>query len=352
MNSSILNSILRDELRPWLIKFEDTRKLKEILQAVSKIGNGTPIEVNHRLQVLLQPFPELLSSVNNATGETINTLTYSCQLPKPVSLINHFYKELIETETIRYFNQTISNPLIENLKLDVPYQVGQKTLKGIASLANSVNNDLLENNLIDEHDPIKDQTQYALVFLRNKLIALYFSIQEWYKEYLPTIYKDIDEFYLYCMDNDVNKINVDRQLNSKGKISISKSNNQAFSFGFKGNRDNLTNLVQVLCTHKNFLDEEVTTPETIVNVLTSKDITAAKTKIKFGCNSNLLTCIVDRLQLSIPGFTYANIEMSGIFFSKTDKPIKQSLFSNSKSNNPLPKDKKEEIDKIFRENNM
>ena len=134
--------------------------------------------------------------------------------------------------------------------------------------------------------------------------------------------------------------------------SIAQSGDKPFSFGFKGDESKLRNLVSVLCNHKNLLDEAVTKPDDFIKLLTTKNINDSKYKIQIGCETNLFQHIADKLKTNFPKFTYANIGKCNYFFTKNDTPIKARLLSNSKSNNPVSKQAKEEIDKFFKENNM
>jgi hypothetical protein len=186
--------------------------------------------------------------------------------------------------------------------------------------------------------------------LIQTLIPLYFSIQQHFKPYLTEIYETYENFEMYVLENAGFKIQL-TEIN-KEPVSIAKSNNMGFSFGFKGDETKLRNLVLTLCNHKNLLDEEVTKPEVLIDLLTAPDIYKKQYHIQFGCNSNLATYIVDCLKRKLPKFNYANIANSNYFFSSTGTPVAASLFSNSKSNNPLNKKAKEEIDKIFKENDM
>jgi hypothetical protein len=114
----------------------------------------------------------------------------------------------------------------------------------------------------------------------------------------------------------------------------------------------LINLVKILCIYKNLLDESVTSQDDFTKLLLTKNISDKVYNIQIGCETNLFQYIVDKLKITSPKFTYANIGRCNYFKTKNGNPIQASLLSNSKSNNPLPKKTKEEIDKIFKENDM
>lgn len=347
MSLQIFNSIVNGELKPWLIDFDEST-FKDIVRQANKMPVTNLQEVVDKLKQLLQPFNSLQKAITDTNSKEIKVQDYYCNTIEATNLLQHFYKTLIDTELIRYYNETLTNPFIKVNTLDVPFQIGEKSLKGIAVLCNQANNELIERGFADTA-PFTDITHFTLTYLRNNLLALYFSIQEPFKEHLSTVYSDVQDFCMYCIDNPL----IVTLLRSKTEIvSIAKSDNKAFSFGFKGDIADITKLIKVLCVHKNLLDEEVTKPETFIELLTTSDINSKAYKIKVGCKTNLFTYIAECLKKTSPKLTFANIDKCNYFFSENDAPIKQSLLSNSKSNNPVSKQIKAEIDKIFKENNM
>jgi hypothetical protein len=349
MSLQIFNSILNAELKPWLIDIEE-RALKEMVRQSNKMPVSNMQEVVEKLKLLLQPFNNLQKSIPVSNTNEIQERGYLCNPLEATTILQHYYKALIDAELIRYYNNALSNPFIKDYTLDVPFQIGEKCLKGIAVLCNQANNELIERGFSDQA-PYTDITHFTLTYLRNNLTALYFAIQEPYKEHLNTVYNTEKDFCMYCIENTFS-ITLQKSKTPTEIISIAKSDNKAFSFGFKGDIADLTKLIKVLCVHKNLLDEEVTKPETLIELLTASDINTKTYKIKVGCKTNLFTYIAECLKKTFPKLTFANIDRCNYFFSENDAPIKQSLLSNSKSNNPISKQAKAEIDKIFKENNM
>lgn len=196
MNSKILNEIYHGQLKPWLISF-DERELKVIIREVNKIPTTSLQGNENRLRRLLQSFPEILKSVKPFVNNSFYHLSFTCPLSEPNNLQQHFFKALIDAEILRYYNATLSNHLIKDPALDVPFQIGVKSLKGIAVLANEINNELSEK----EFEP-NDLTYFTLEYLKNSLLNLYFSIQSNFKAHLSDVFESASDFYMYNMDND------------------------------------------------------------------------------------------------------------------------------------------------------
>lgn len=347
MNSKILNDIYHGQLKPWLFNL-DERELKQTIREVSKIPLTTLQGIDNRLKKLLQPFPMLLKTIQPLLSNTFQQLSFSCPLQEPTTIQQHFYKAVIDAEVLRYYNATINNPLIKDETLDVPFQIGDKSLKGIAVLLNSINNELSEKEYQAE-----DLTCFSLEYLKSSLLLLYFSIQENFKPFLPDVYETVEEFYMYRMDNDSEMVEI-KQLTfdkyNKPVHSASKTTEPPkLSFGWKkGDTSKLQALFDDLCVDFNFLNEEKTTVETLVALLTSTEIIPNKIKIFLGCKTTVFVFIIDSIGKHFQRLTQTNIEKSMSFYSKEEqsKPavlITSSNFSKSRGKSKMKTETQEAI---------
>jgi hypothetical protein len=343
MNSKILNSILNGELKPWLISFDDERILKVIIKQVKNNPNETSLQVQSNLNALLKPFPALLKGLNFSPMEQLQPLSFSSNLPTPVTLFNHYYKGIIDAEVARYFNATIHNPLIKDKALDVPFQIGHQSLKGIAGLCNQTNNEIIERGFVSNNTAISDTTFFALTYLRNSLLTLYFAIQKPYNEYLTNTYNSYEDYALYCLDEAnfefslIPNTNVQQAIQPITKLKLIEP--PKFSFGWKGgSAEKLQGLFDDLCIDIKFLDEEKTSVKTLVELLTSKDITIGTPQIYLGCRTTEFVIVTDEIAKHFQRLTQTTIEQSKCFWSKpaTNKPstlISSSTISNSRKRN-------------------
>jgi hypothetical protein len=348
MNSKILNSIYYGQLKPWLITFDSDRELKETIRTVSKMPFASISDYENRLKFLLQKLPSLQQSFNSLQLQILQPLNYATSLPEPSTLPQHFYKAIIEAEKIRYYNETLANPFIKDNALDVPYQIGEKSLKSIAILANELNNELVQKDI-----DITNLTHFTLLYLRNSLIELYFSIQEQFKEHLSDIYENIDDFYLYKMDDDTDKIVLKQiTITNQNKPSIylkTTPEKTKLSFGWKnGNKNSLISLFDDLCFDIGFLDEKKTSVDTLVELLISKDIEPGSINIYLACQTTEFVFVIDNLHNHFLRLTQTNIEKSKCFWTKEEhnKPpalITSSNFSKTRSKSKMKEEKKTEI---------
>lgn len=347
MNSKILNSILNGELKPWLISFDDERVLKGIIQQVKNKPNETTPEVQANLNALLKPFPALLKGLEFPTMEQLHPLNFSSNLPTPVTLINHFYKAIIDAEVARYFNAAIHNPLIKDNELDVPYQIGHQSLKGIAGLCNQANNEIIERAFETNNTAISDATYFALTYLRNSLLTLYFAIQKPFKEHLTTTYDSFEDYALYCLNDanfEFNLIEIETG-NIDVKQTPQKSN--TLTFGFRGDDERLLAVVKNLVLRMDFLNEQLTTIEQFIEVFTAKDLKGVKTKIHIACATTEFEEIMQQFQTVAKKFTPANIKKCRLFYTSEGTLIDDNLLYVTKNKSKIAKEKKDLISAIF-----
>lgn len=356
MQIKILDSILHGELKPWKLDTSNNKRFTELVRTAKAGSISTNDELQLQLTVLLAHYPTLkkwLATQATSSSKSVQQLVYGIELPPCSNPITHFYSTLITFETLRVYNSFIAQSVNWNTSIDIPFQT-ERLLNSLKVLVQQTVAELRERDYTTVPGEQSDPIHFALYYLQHKLIQLYFSIQESFKHNLQQV-TTLDDFYSLDLNLPKAQINELKKLPiAPGEeiTSIAKSDNKPFCFGFKGDETKLRNLISVLCTHKNLLDETITKPNDFITLLTTKDISDKIYKINIGCETNLFQYIVDKLKLTSPKLSYANVGRSNYFFTKNGNPIRASLLSNSKSNNPVSKQTKEEIDKFFKENNM
>jgi hypothetical protein len=356
MEIKILNSILFKELMPWVFNTSNLKPINEKLKKIANKEATTEAELIQQLQILVADYPELTKwltkQLPKATG-TIKNHCFAIDFTEFSNAITKFYDKLISLETLRVYNAFNTKIQQYKNKIDIVYHT-TIALKNVRALAINTVKEIKAKGFEAAPTDESQLAHFVLQLLRQHLIILFFDIQALRKSYLENEIS-IEDFYLLDLELPKSFLKELKQLQSNTSEevkSIAQSNNKPFNFGFKGDEAKLKNLILVLCVHKNLLDQDITKQSDLFELFTTKNITDKHYKIQFGCNTNLVTYIVDSFKRTLPKLSYSNIERSGYFFTDNGTPIKGSLFSNSKSNNQLPKKAKEEIDKIFKENDM
>ncbi len=158
-----------------------------------------------------------------------------------------------------------------------------------------------------------------------------------FKEYLEIEADYIEKF------NNIDFIPVLKSLNSEKVKALPEP--KEFSFGLRPSDKPIISLIRQLCLAVDFVKLPTTT-EDLVEVLTAKNILNCTKEIHFGCNTNQLSYIVEKLQPYFKDFNPTTLANSGLFYTKGGKLLKrQNLYSNSDLNQP----KKAKIDNIFKQ---
>lgn len=355
MEIKILDSILHGELKPWKLDTSSTKHFTELVRAAKAVSPTTNGELQKQLTSLLADYPTLKKWLDTAptTSTALQPLVFKSELPACTNPPTHFYAAVISAETLRVYNSFMQQSVNWNTTIDIPFHT-IRLLNSVKVLSQQTVAELQERGFTTVPDEQSSFIHFALYYLQHSLIQLYFSIQKVFENNLPQV-TTLEDFYSLDLNlprGRIIELKKPAIVPEKEITSIAQSDNKPFSFGFKGDETKLRNLISVLCNHKNLLDESITKPDDFIKLLTTKNINDKEYKIQIGCETNLFQYIADKLKTTLPKFTYANIEKCNYFFTKNGKPVRASLLSNSKSNNPVSKQTKEEINKFFKENNM
>lgn len=196
MTISILNDICYGRLKPWTIDFSDMSKLSQKVRDASKVQLESPLDVHKKLLALLSDHGIYQQLMAKPSFTSITLIPFTFHDENVQNLETIFYKELIDTEALRFYNEVLVNPYIQDLALDVEYQIGRKVLDVLKDLIYKTKEEIENHESSQNTKDADDKSLYVMSHLHKTLLALYFSIQTKYASYLTETYKSIDEFYL------------------------------------------------------------------------------------------------------------------------------------------------------------
>lgn len=339
MTLSILHSICYGSLKPWTISFSDPAHLSQLVRSATRTDIASPIDLNNKLLGLLPNFSEFHQILKaNPTFESIHQLPYTFTSDDTPSLETKFYKELIDTEALRYYNEVLANPLLVDLEKDVEYQVGRKVLDVLKDLIAKTYEELQNQQSLQSCKDADDLSLYVMWHLHKTLLALYFSVQDQYATFLEDAFDDIAEFYMYVLNvsNQPNfELHSNKSMKYRHKIESQEvkspaSKPKALSFKFSADQEELKNKVKALCLNVEFLNEGLTTQETFVNTFVSKDLSILTKPIHISCPTNLFPIIQEKLKKYAPNFKDAIIEKSKLFYSINGTQLTAQNISKSR----------------------
>jgi hypothetical protein len=352
MNIHILDSFLHGTLKPWLLDFRDIKAIGEKLRRANEYDPDSMESIKDILFHLLSDQKELipiLESINISTE--LNLPYYNVDLPVAFDLPSTFISKLINVESLRYFNEVLSNPFITDPELDIPFQIGEKCLKPLLIIMEKTKESLEEENLdLSERRSFENITHFTLVYLHNTAVSLYFSIQHEYLPYLNIQYQDESDLFLYKFGNVDAPVTLIKSNNGLATVPKTKNTQiigKKLSFGFSGDQEKLKSIIKLLCLHYSFLNESLCTQDQFITLFTSKDLLASTKEVHLSCPTNLFTATIEHFKKIAPKFNYANIDKSGSFYSQDGTLLNQKLLSNSEKQSKLSEEIKTRIASFF-----
>ncbi len=285
MEIKILNSIIHKELRPWLF---ETKNSNAISSRLSKVGNVAPqfdTDLLSQLNMLLVDFPDLTKWLVKQTPKSPNKLidhSFEIDLPEYSDVYTKFYKTIITSETLRLYNAFFFKVSQYSEKVDIVYHTSL-ALKSIKALLLDVVRELLSRNYDPNESNPSDLVSFVLSLLRRELTILYFDVQTVGIDHLEYP-MSIEDFYILelglskSLSTELKKVaTVNNESSQNNLADVLKSNvkkaKPSLSFGWKYNSDTkLELLFDDLIIEINFIDEEKSTSEDLVQLLTSKNM--------------------------------------------------------------------------------
>jgi hypothetical protein len=346
MEVKILDSILHGTLKPWKIDTTNSRRFISLVKAAKATTPTTNAELVKQLIELLSDFPAVKKLLNDEpkNPSTLQPLLFDIELPRYKDAVTNFYYLVITGEILRIYNTFLIQSESWTDLIDIRYQVG-KTLTNVKVLAKQTGIELMEQGFTTRPDPQSEVTHFALYYLKQCLIQLYFSIQEQFKSSLESTIS-LEDFYL--LDLEETNPDIIELIPVVIESAIEIQDQDRICFGFKGDLQKLTLVVNQLCYQVKLLQEEVNSPEDLLKVFTSKNLTPGCTKIQLGCETKHFRYCVDKFQPYFGSLSLVNIEKSKIFYSQGDTLITANNLSASSSRNRLEPKEKPIIDKIFK----
>ena len=349
MEVKILDSILHGSLKPWKIDTTNSRRFIGLVKAAKANTQTTNAELVKQLMELLSDFPAVRKLLFDEpkNSSTIQPLLFDIELPRYKDAVTNFYYLLITGETLWSYNTFLHQSESWTDLIDIRYQVG-KTLTNVRVLAKQTGIEFIEQGFTTPPDPQSDVTHFALYYLKNSLIQLYFSIQEHFKSSLESTIS-LEDFYLLDLEeSNLNMIEL-KPAPKSSETGVEIPDQDRIWFGFRDDLTKLTTVVKQLCYQIELLNEDVSSPEDLLKAFTSERLTPGCIKIQLGCETKHFRYCLDKFKPYFHNLTLSNIEKSNIFYSKQDILITANNLSASGSRNRLEPKEKSTIDKIFKQ---
>ena len=236
---------------------------------------------------------------------------------------------VIGLEAKRVFNRFKAYSETLDNHIDIIYNT-KMLLSSIKTLIKQTIGEIEDRGFEETPNKSTSLVTFTLQYLKHSLTILFLSIQEINQEHLERIFSP-EDFHLleleqpldtmqeiHCMLPDPIQQTPLTVANQKALLS-QKVEPRKLSFGWKGKKVNtLQMLFDDLCVDINFLNEEKTSVESLVELLTSSEIIPGKINIYLGCKTTVFVFVIDNISNQFQRLTQTNIEKSMCFWTKDD----------------------------------
>ena len=107
MEIPILDSIMHDSLKPWLIDTSNIRQYNNLIKSANQIKGDTYDTLHKQVNSLLVDYPHLTNKTNKLYSKQQSKIIknlFTVESPAFTDTITQFYHHIITKETERIFN--------------------------------------------------------------------------------------------------------------------------------------------------------------------------------------------------------------------------------------------------------
>jgi hypothetical protein len=354
MTLTIFKSIIYGDLKPWASnavneKFyrqnlspsfiKPTHSINEYYKALKELHKDKPnlFKEDGLETYLAQPDTDIHQEILYPLVEI--------SLENPTTSTQKFYHYLLSNEATR-----LTDRVFKSINKDIE-EIQKKEI--IQNVVKSCKDLLLRIGTDQESFPKTELTNYVIPQLITNVIRFLKETEKLYPQYLYDLPATINELFGELLQQPTLDINIDKTtpefqtVNNilSGTDNYTFEKDARFSFGFNGDKEKLKSVLITLNRNIELLNEDRTSVEDLLNVLTSKDLRLGAAQIHLGCETTQFSYVVSKLDHHFSNFNPTTIEQSNLFFSKKGTVLKRNnLYKN---NNKSPKEQ-DNINDIIR----
>jgi hypothetical protein len=355
MDLIIFKSIVYGELKPWASNAINEKFYRQNMFAGFMKPTHTINQYYKQLKELHKDKQSLFSNdgleIYSAQPDTdihheILHPLVEVSLAEPITTTQKFYHYLLYNEATR-----LTDRVFKCMNKDIG-EIQKKEL--IQNVVKSCK-DLLFCIGTDQQYFQKDElTFYVVPQLITNTIRFLKETELLYPQYLADLPSTKNELYGELLQRPIPNDAIDKttpEFQTVNNILLGNDNykfekNTRLSFGFNGNTIKLKSVIQALNRNIELLNEDHTTIDNLVSVLTSRDLKIGAAQIHLGCETTQFSYIISKLEHYFSNFNPTSIEQSNLFYSKKGTVLKRNnLYKN---NNKFPKEQ-DNIDEIIKQ---
>lgn len=355
MDLIIFKSIVYGELKPWASKAVNEKFYRQNMFANFMKPTPTINEYFKALKVLHKDKPNLfkedgleiyMAQPNTDISHEILHPLVEITLAEPITTTQKFYHFLLFNEATR-----LTDRVFKSMNKDID-EIQKKEI--IQNVVKSCKDILFCIGTDQENFPKTELTAYVIPQLITNVIRFLIETEKLYPQYLADIPSTKNELFGELLKQPIPEINIEKttpEFQTVHNILLGIDDfkipkNTRLSFGFNGNTIKLKSVIQALNRNIELLNEDHTSVDNLVSVLTSRDLKIGAAQIHLGCETTQFSYIISKLEHYFSNFNPTSIEQSNLFYSKKGTVLKRNnLYKN---NNKFPKEQ-DNIDEIIKQ---
>lgn len=355
MELTIFKSIIYGELKPWNSNAVNEKFYRENLSPSFMKPTLNINEYYKALKELHKDKPYLFKEDGleiylaqpdtNISHEILNPLV-EVSLANPITTTQKFYHYLLYNEASRLTDR-VFKCMNKNIQEIQKKEIIQNVVKSCKDLLFCIGTD-------QQYFQKTELKEYVVPQLITNIIRFLKETEIVYPQYISNLSSTKDELYGELLQQPIPDTNIDKttpEFHTIKNILLGIDNYKVekdtrFSFGFNGDPANLKSVLLALNRNVELLNDEKTSVEQFISVLTSKDLKRGAPQIQIGCETTQFSYIISKLEQHFSNFNPTTIEQSNLFFSKKGTVLKRNNLYKNKNN--FPKEQGN-IDEIIRQ---
>jgi hypothetical protein len=343
MELTIFKSIIYGDLKPWAsdafnekfyrtylsAKFiKPTNTINEYYKALKEIHKNKPnLFKEDGLEIyVLQPDTDISHDILHPLVEI--------KLDEPTSATQRFYHHLLYNEATR-----LTDRVFKCINKDIG-EIQKKEI--VQNVVKSCKDLLLRIGTDQDSFKQTDLTAYVIPQLITNVIRFLKETEKLYPQFLSELPSTKNELYGELLQQPIPVTEIDKttpEFQTVNNILLGIDNykfekDTRFLFGFTGDTAKLKSSLSALNANVELLNEDKTTVEQLVSVLTSKDLKIGAPQIHLNCETTQFSYIVSKLEQHFTNFNPTTIEQSNLFYSKKGTDLKRNNLYKNKNNFP------------------
>ena len=355
MELTIFKNIIYGELKPWASNAINDKFYRQNLSASFMKPTHGINEYYKTLKELHKDKPNLfkddgleiyLVQPDNDISHEILYPLVEVSLKQPTTATQRFYHYLLYNEATR-----LTDRVFKSINKEIN-EIQKKEI--IQSVVKSCKDLLLRIGTDQESFPKTELTSYVIPQLITNLIRFLKETEKLYPQFLSDLPSTKNELFGELLQQPIPEIDINKttpEFQTAYNILLGIDNykfekDTRFSFAFNGDKEKLKSALSALNRIVELLNEDKTTIDDLLSVLTSKNLKLGAPPIHLGCETTQFSYIISKFEQHFSNFNPSTIEQSNLFFSKKGTVLKRNNLYKNKSN--FPKEQTN-IDEIIRQ---